>query len=51
MTTIFRYTLGRFRGQFLHWIDSPGSRRLPVRVLDTAFFRALPFGLDFISRA
>jgi hypothetical protein len=39
--------LGCFRGEFLHWIDSPGARRPHVRALDTLGFRASPFGIDF----
>jgi hypothetical protein len=38
---------GLFRGHFLHFIDSPGARRAPVRAIDGLLFRATPFGVDF----
>lgn len=37
---------GLVRGSFLGYVDSPGSRRLHVRVMDTLLFRAVRWGLD-----
>lgn len=43
--------LGRFRGTFLHWVDSAGARKLHVRAIDTPLFVLSPFGVDFDARA
>jgi hypothetical protein len=43
--------LGKFRGRFLKWTDSPGSRKLAVRALDYPAFVISPFGIDFDKSA
>ena len=42
---------GTWRGEFLTYVDSPGSHRRWVRFLDGVAFERTAFGIDFDARA
>jgi hypothetical protein len=42
--------IGNFRGRFLGWLDTPGSKRWHVRAADWLLFEKPRFGVDFDRR-